>query len=83
MAKNKNHQHKPVKQPDQKKHDDFSKIFPNPNDPDFQKPNPNKDFPSIGDFQNEHIDDTIIGKIDGRDNDEREDEPANKKSTNL
>jgi len=51
MAKNKNHQHKPVKQPDQKKHDDFSKIFPNPNDPDFQKPNPNKDFPSIGDFQ--------------------------------
>ncbi len=83
MEKDKSTRGKSGIQPDQKTYEDFNKKKPDETDPDFQIPAPNMDFPNIGDFQNRHIDDTIIGDIDGRDNDEREDEPTNKKSTTV
>lgn len=66
-------------QSDPKMYEDFNKRQPNINDPDFQKPNPNINIPNFGDFYKEDMDETIIGKIDGRDNNEREDEPENKR----
>ncbi|MFM9952115.1 MAG: hypothetical protein ACKV1O_29560 [Saprospiraceae bacterium] len=78
MGKDKKNQDKPGVRSDEKTDEDFNKKAPNPSDPDFQIPAPEMDFPNIGDFQKKPIDDTIIGDIDGRDNDEREDEPLNK-----
>jgi len=70
MVKDKKNQDKPDVRSDEKTYEDFNRKKPNQNDPDFQKPAPGMDFPNIGDFQNRHIDDTIIGDIDGEDNDE-------------
>jgi len=72
MGKDKSNRGKPGAQPDQKIDEDFNKKKTDVTDPDVQVPAPNMDFPNIGDFQNRPIDDTIIGDIDG-DNDERED----------
>lgn len=73
MAKDKKNQDKPGVRSDEKTYEDFNKKIPHPNDPDFQVPAPEMDFPNIGDFQKKPIDDTIIGDIDDRDNDAHKD----------
>lgn len=80
MEKDKNNRDKAGDRSDQKIDEDFNRKNPSQYDPDAQIPAPGVDFPNIGDFQNRHIDDIIIGDIDGRDNHGREDKPRNKEA---